>query len=214
MKVLGVIGTMLVAIAFTVSTSQATVQSMGHEGYSKGVLSHNEKSGAVTILNTDPYMGLDDYALGVPSQRDKTGIAGEGLIMSGKEDSTFMGLEAYEQGVPSQRETSIDEEQAVFYAGALTSVNPDGTLMVRLSVPGVSGPTSWDVPFKIGKDTTMTICYKSVASCDSSTNALEELKTLAGLENLSGFSEAEKDVVIVNNPDTGEVVHVQIVYNL
>ncbi|MBI5468127.1 MAG: hypothetical protein HY891_03255 [Deltaproteobacteria bacterium] len=204
MKLLGVIGTMLVAIAFAVSTSQATVQSMGHEGYS---------SGTVTILNSDQYMGLDDYALGVPSQRDKAGIAGEESSVAVTEDSTFMGLGAYEQGVPSQRETAIDEEQAVYYAGALTSVNPDGTLMVRLSVPGLSGPASWDVPFNITKDTTMTICYKSVASCDSSTNALEELKTLAGLENLSGFSEAEKNVVIVNNMDTGEVVHVEVVYN-
>lgn len=205
MKLLGMIGTMLVAIAFMVSTSQATVQTMGHDGYS---------SGTVTILNGDPYMGLDDYALGVPSQRDKAGIPEQGLILSGKEDSTFMGLEAYEQGVPSQRETAIDEEQAVYFAGALTSVNPDGTLMVRLSVPGLSGSTSWDVPFNITKDTTMTICYKGVASCDSSTNALEELKTLAGLENLSVFSEAEKNVVIVSNVDTGEVVHVEIEYGL
>lgn len=205
MKLLGVIGSMLVAFALMVSTSQATVQSMGHEGYS---------SGAVTILNSDPYMGLDDYALGVPSQRDKAGIAGHELIVSGKEDSTFMGLGAYEQGVPSQRAAAIDEEQAVYYAGALTSVNPDGTLMVRLSVPGPSGSTYMDVPLNITKDTTMTICYKSVASCDSSTNALEELKTLAGLENIAGFSEAEKDIVIVNNTDTGEVVHVEIEYNL
>lgn len=213
MKILGVMGSMIVAFAFMVSTSGATmVQTTGHEGYSKGVLSNIEKSGSVTILNTDPYMGLYDYELGVPSQRDKASIPDE-LIATGQKDSTFMGLEAYEKGVPSQRTIGIDEEQAVYYAGALTSVNPDGTLMVRLSVPGTSGPTSWDVPFNITKDTTMTICYRSIASCDSSTNALRELNTLAELENLSAFNEAEKDVVVVNNMDTGEVVHVEINYN-
>jgi len=214
MKILGAIGSILVAFAFMISTSQATVvQSMDHEGNSKGVISQSEKNGSVTILNTDPYMGLYDYELGVPSQRDKASIPDE-LIATGQKDSTYMGLGAYEQGVPSQRETGIDEEQAVYYAGALTSVNPDGTLMVRLSVPGISGPTSMDVPFNITKDTTMTICYKSVASCDSSGNALKELNTLAELENLSDFNEAKKDVVIVNNIETGEVVHVEIEYNL
>ncbi|MBI5586938.1 MAG: hypothetical protein HY889_01055 [Deltaproteobacteria bacterium] len=214
MKLSLLIGSVLVAFALMVSTSQAAVQPMGLEGYSKGVLSHNGKNGTVTILNTDPYMGLYDYALGVPSQRDKASIPEEALGVTAKEDSTYMGLKAYEEGVPTQNEMSIDEEQAVYYAGALTSVNPDGTLMVKLSVPGPSGPAYWDVPFKITKDTTMTICYRSIASCDSSGNALKELNTLAELENLSAFNEAKKDVVIVNNTETGEVVHVEIEYNL
>ena len=214
MKLSLLIGSVLAAFVLMVSTSEAAVQTMGHEVYSNGVLSDNGSNAAVTILNTDPYMGLYDYALGVPSQRDKAGIPDEALSGIGQQDSTYMGLSAYEQGVPTQNEMAIDEEQAVYYAGALTSVNPDGTLMVKLPVPGPTGQAYWNVPFNVNKDATMTICYKSLANCDSSTNALEEMKTLAGLDTLPNFSEATKDVVIVKNSETGEVVHIEIEYNL
>lgn len=213
MKLSVLIGSVVAAFVLMVSTAQAAVQPMGHEGYTNGVISGNDKGATVTILNTDPYMGLYDYELGVPSQRDKAGIPEAALNGIGQEDPTYMGLSAYEQGVPTQSEMSIDEEQAVYYAGALTSVNPDGTLMVKLPVPGPKGQAYWDVPFNVSKDATMTICYKSLTACDSSTNALKEMKTLAGLDTLPSFSEATKNVVIVKNSDTGEVVHVEIEYN-
>lgn len=219
MKLLNIFGSVVLGLALTVSAAEGAGRMAGLEGASKGMPPATiESSGEVTILRAvDQYMGLSDYTLGVPAQTDKSGITAEvkGIPVE-KKDYTYRGLEAYEEGVPSQSEMVVNhEESALYYRGTLESVNTaDNLVMVRLAVPGLKGISFWDVPFDITSDTTMTICTRSLPSCESTGNAISELGTLAGLQTRSDFNAATKDVVIVNNPDTGEVVHIEVNYNL
>src|SRR5574340_20323 len=98
------------------------------------------------------------------------------------------------------------------FIGKLAAINLDRQeVLVDTFIPGLMGPSERIVPFKIGRDTTISICFNSTQTCESG------LVGNAGLESLSmvddQLSDATKNAVVVGDPENaGRVVHVQITY--
>ncbi len=109
----------------------------------------------------------------------------------------------------------LGQGEGVYYIGSLTSIDPaSGQLTVKTQVPGLLGPQTADVAFNTSADTTMTICFKSLNSCDMYFADQDGWKALDNLQSISSLSAAEKRVIVIGNPQTNEVVHVQIIYGV
>ncbi|MBI5642017.1 MAG: hypothetical protein HY954_00930 [Deltaproteobacteria bacterium] len=106
-------------------------------------------------------------------------------------------------------------EGVEFFTGRLTSIDPSGQeLLVRTEVPGLLGPQTRDVPFRIDQDTTMNVCFESVGICDSRSNGKDGMRLLSSLEDLNSLASVDKDVIVVGDPDSNRIIHVQIKYSL
>lgn len=109
----------------------------------------------------------------------------------------------------------LGQGEGVYYFGSLTSIDPStGQFVVNTEVPGLLGPQSADVAFNTSADTTMSICFKSLNACDTYFTDREGWNALNNLQSLSSLASADKQVIVIGNPDTSEVVHVQILYGV
>ncbi|MBI2401028.1 MAG: hypothetical protein HYV23_08260, partial [Deltaproteobacteria bacterium] len=101
----------------------------------------------------------------------------------------------------------LGQGEGVYYFGSLTSIDPaNNQLIVNTEVPGLLGPQSADVAFNTSSDTTMSICFKSLNSCDTYFTDREGWNALNNLQNISSLSAANKQVIVIGNPETSEVV--------
>ncbi len=115
------------------------------------------------------------------------------------------------QAVPGQPITG----EALYFAGTLTSFDPmRQEFLVRTEVPGLLGPQIRDVPFRADQDTTVTICFKSINLCDSKSTGPEGIQMLNSLEGFSSLASVKKNVVVVGDPASNRVVHVQVEYEI
>lgn len=105
--------------------------------------------------------------------------------------------------------------EGVYYQGTLTSINPDANqFTIRTQVPGLLGPQAADVSFTTNPDTTMTICFRSINACDTYFAGERGWDVLSSLEDIDSLASLDKNVLVIGNPDTNEVVHVQIDYGV
>lgn len=104
---------------------------------------------------------------------------------------------------------------AQFFTGTFSGMNDESRqIYVRSEVPGLLGPQEMVLPFNISDNTSLTVCLKSIKECDSSAiGGSEGWNILKTFEDRSDFSVANKNVVVVTNPETGQPVHVMIEYN-
>lgn len=103
--------------------------------------------------------------------------------------------------------------EVLFFAGTLTSYDPmRQEFLVRTEVPGLLGPQIRDVPFRADQDTTVTICFKSINLCDGKSTGPEGIQMLSSLEGFTSLASVKKNVVVVGDPASNRVVHVQIEY--
>lgn len=101
------------------------------------------------------------------------------------------------------------------FTGAFTKLNDKNhEIMVKTIVPGLLGPMAKEVPFKIDDDTTMTICAKSTNQCNTSPTGIIGWKMITSLEHIPYFQKAKKDIVVIKDPESNHIVHVQIEYGL
>lgn len=106
-------------------------------------------------------------------------------------------------------------EDLFYYTGTLSAINPDKQeIYVNTTVPGLLGPQQRDFPFRVDKDTTMTVCIRSLNACDSRASGIEGWKLLNNLESFTTLSGVRKNVIVVGAPDTNRIVHVQIEYDI
>jgi hypothetical protein len=136
------------------------------------------------------------------------------LVFSGYSVAGYMGggsaWRSYE--APAAKSSQMMLSPSSAFIGKLAAINLDRQeVLVDTFIPGLMGPSERIVPFKIGKDTTISICFNSTQTCESG------LVGNSGLESLSmvdeQLSDATKNAVVVGDPDnSGRVVHVQVTY--
>lgn len=125
---------------------------------------------------------------------------GRGAMQSGMYDSSVMG------------------EGGIFYSGKLSGLGAPGReILVKTIVPGLLGPTEKTLPFKVAKDTTVNICFRSINRCDAAASGIEGWRMLTALDGFESLSGVTKNVTVIgvaagDVPD--KVVHVQIEYDL
>lgn len=135
-------------------------------------------------------------------------VAGDYGYSKGMAPDEKMGA-ASEEMVPSSESGPV-----TFFTGTFVALNDaNQELLVRTEVPGIFGPEEMVAPFRIGDDTTISVCFKSLQECDSAAIGSEGWNILKTFEDRSDFSLANKNVVIVGDPESDRVVHVQIEYN-
>lgn len=116
---------------------------------------------------------------------------------------------------PSYTQIPTDHGRVAVYTGTLSSIDSSRQeLYIRTQVPGLFGPQMRDVPFRVSDDTTMTICFRSLNQCESRATGSSGWSLLSSLESVGAFSSARKNVIVVSEPVTGNVVHVQIDYEI
>src|SRR3972149_1309550 len=107
----------------------------------------------------------------------------------------------------------IGEGEGVYYLGTLTDVDrASNQLVVRTEGPGRLGPQQADIPFRTSADTTIGVCFQSIVNCESFFASERGWDVLSNLEDISPLASGDKRVLIIGNPDTNEVVHVQVLY--
>jgi len=120
-----------------------------------------------------------------------------------------------EPGISQFGSGQLGQGEGVYYIGSLTSIDPASSqLTVKTQVPGLLGPQTADVAFNTSADTTMSICFKSLNACDMYFADQDGWKALDNLESVSSLAAADKRVIVIGNPQTNEVVHVQILYGV
>lgn len=118
-------------------------------------------------------------------------------------------------GVGQVGSGQLGQGEGVYYFGSLTSIDSTaGQFVVNTEVPGLLGPQSADVAFNTSASTTMSICFKSLNACDTYFTDQDGWKALNNLQSISSLASAEKRVIVIGNPATSEVVHVQILYGV
>ncbi len=109
----------------------------------------------------------------------------------------------------------LGQGEGVYYFGSLTSIDPaSNQLTAKTQVPGLLGPQNADVAFNTSPDTTMSICFKSLNACDMYFADRDGWNALNNLQSISSLSAADKRVIVIGNPETNQVVHVQILYGV
>lgn len=104
-------------------------------------------------------------------------------------------------------------QDMVFYTGKVSNFNLDNQeIILSTEVPGLLGPQTRDVPFKLDRDSTLTICFRSINACESSATASEGWDMISSLNKFSSIAGADKSAIVIGDPATGRVVHVQIDY--
>lgn len=107
----------------------------------------------------------------------------------------------------------IGEGEGVYYLGTLTEIDRSSDqIVVRTEVPGLLGPQQADIPFKTSADSTIGVCFQSIYNCESFFASERGWDVLTNLEEISPLASADKRVLIIGNPDTNEVVHIQVLY--
>jgi hypothetical protein len=100
-----------------------------------------------------------------------------------------------------------------YFRGDLAALNENNhELLVNTVVPGLLGPEERVVPFRVGDDTTLTVCFEGLNSCESAVTGPEGWDNLMSLERFSTFAGARKNVVVVGDPESDRIVHVEIDY--
>lgn len=103
--------------------------------------------------------------------------------------------------------------EAEFYMGALSGVNPErNEIVVNTEVPGLLGPQTRDVPFRLDRDTTLTVCFESLNACEDLASGERRLQILSNFEELESLAMVDKQVIVVGDPESDRIVHVQIDY--
>lgn len=107
------------------------------------------------------------------------------------------------------------EGSGVYYMGTLSGIDLNNdSIIVKTQVPGLFGPQLRDIPFRLSSDTTVTVCFRSINICDTKTSGSEGVDMIASLEGLSSLASVDKNVVVIGEPDTGRVVHVELEYGV
>lgn len=107
----------------------------------------------------------------------------------------------------------VGEGEGVYYMGTLSDIDPErNELVMKTEVPGLLGPQLADVPFQTGADTTIGVCFRSIYNCESFFAAERGWEILSNIEEIGPIAEEDKRVLLIGNPDTNEVVHVQVLY--
>jgi len=133
------------------------------------------------------------------------------LVFSGYSTAGYMSGSTWRSEAPAKSSQMMLSPSSAFI-GKLAAINLDRhEVLVDTFVPGLMGPSERIVPFKIGRDTTISICFNSTQTCESG------LVGNAGLQSLSmvdeQLSDATKNAVVVGDPEnTGRIVHVQVTY--
>ena len=118
----------------------------------------------------------------------------------------FGGDVVYDSGI-------LGEGEGVYYLGTLTGIDRSSNqLIVRTEVPGLLGPQRADIPFRTSADTTIGICFQSALNCETYFASERGWDVLSNLEDISPLASSDKRVVVIGNPDTNEVIHVQVLY--
>lgn len=145
------------------------------------------------------------------------GFTASGLMA---QESWFIGLDDYTVGVPSQQQkqatTGILNESSgagVFRTGMIRDYNlTENSMVVNTQVPGLFGPEQRDIPFQLMDDSTMTICVKGTNECYGAFSGVEALRVLANFDSMEKYAAADKEALIVEDPVTNRIVHVQVNY--
>lgn len=139
---------------------------------------------------------------------------------SGGSAGTFSspGMTQQQQQPMGQAQTTnqyLSQYGQIFFTGSLTSIDLNRQeLLVNTQVPGLLGPQNRDIPVKVTEDTTMSICFKSMNWCDSVPVGRDGLQLVSALENFTNLSSVRKNVIVVGEPDSGRIVHVQVEYDV
>lgn len=109
----------------------------------------------------------------------------------------------------------LGQGEGVWYYGTLTSLNPAANeIVINTTVPGLLGAQRADVPFSTSPDTTLSICFRSLNACDTYFAGENGWDVLSSLQSMSSLSGANNRALVIGNPDTNQVVHVQIEYGV
>lgn len=133
------------------------------------------------------------------------------LAFTGYSSAGYMsGATWHSYNAPSESSQMLSPSSA--FVGKLAAINLDRhEVLVDTFVPGLMGPSEKIVPFKIGKDTTISICFNSTQTCESGLIGNEGLRSLNMVDEQ--LADAAKNAVVVGDPENaGRVVHVQITY--
>lgn len=107
----------------------------------------------------------------------------------------------------------LGEGEGVYYYGTLSSIDAaSNQIVVRTEVPGLLGPQTADVTFNTTPSTTLSVCFQSTNACDMYMADQQGWSALNNLQSVPGLASAQKQVIVIGNPDTSEVVHVQVLY--
>ncbi len=133
------------------------------------------------------------------------------LVFTGYAMAGYMsGSTWHSYNAPSESSQMLSPSSA--FVGKLAAINLDRQeILVDTFIPGLMGPLERIVPFKIGKDTTISICFNSTQTCESGLIGNDGLASLSMVDEQ--LSDATKNAVVVGDPENaGRIVHVQITY--
>lgn len=146
-----------------------------------------------------------EYGKGMPQQT----MPDQSQSWQQQSQDRFGGLSRYGSG------SLGPEGSGMFYMGTLSGLDPNNqAIIVRTQVPGLFGPQLRDVPFTVSNDTTVTVCFKSINICDTKTSGSEGINMISSLEGLNSLASVDKNIVIIGEPETGRVVHVELEYGV
>ncbi len=115
-----------------------------------------------------------------------------------------------ESAVPMRQEAGAE-----YFAGTLSGIiSEKHQIVVNTEVPGLLGAQTRDVPFTLDRDSTVTVCFKSINSCDGLDPGEGRWQTLASLEGLDSFNKVDRNAIVVGDPESDRIVHVQIEYGI
>ncbi len=158
-------------------------------------------------LGLVPFLLMVVLSTGVVAGDYGKGSMMPGTGMHGTQTSPGVGGDVvYDSGI-------LGEGEGVYYMGTLTDIDrASNQLTVRTEVPGLLGPQQADIPFRTSANTTMEVCFQSVLNCEAYFASDRGWDVLSNLEEISPLASSDKRVTIIGNPDTNEVVHVQVLY--
>lgn len=107
----------------------------------------------------------------------------------------------------------LGQGEGAYYYGSLTAIDQASSqIIVKTQVPGLLGPQTADAAFNTTPSTTLSVCFRSTGACDAYFADQQGWNALANLQKVPALTAAQKQVIVVGNPNTSEVLHVQITY--
>ncbi|HBG46291.1 MAG TPA: hypothetical protein DDW94_04800 [Deltaproteobacteria bacterium] len=147
-----------------------------------------------------------DYGKGGGSMMQPMKPAPQTSMIPSQAFPSLGGEARYESGM-------LGNGEGVYYIGTLSDINViDNEFVVRTEVPGLLGPQQADVPFKTSADSTISVCFRSALNCESHFAGDTGWDVLRNIEDITPLASSDKRVLIIGNPETNEVLHVQILY--
>lgn len=116
----------------------------------------------------------------------------------------FGGLDDYAAAVPSQEEKEpFATSDDTLLTGTIARIVPeDGSLIVATEVPGFFGPQKVMQPVRVGKDSTVNLCYRDTGECKVlGTKGFESIASLSPEElknasvHIMGYAEDQSRII-------------------